>query len=55
MDEQIEKELCEAQLKMVRNKLVLRESQCDYLRMRVSRHERRIKELCRVLGLVSIK
>lgn len=50
MDEKIEKELCEAQLKMVRNKLVLRESQCDYLRMRMARHERRIKELNRVLS-----
>jgi len=50
MDKQIEKELCEAQLKMVINKLILREAQCDYLRIRMARHKRRIKELTGTLG-----
>ena len=51
MDEQCELELRQAQLSMIRNKLVLRESQCDYLRMRMARHERRIKELSRIIGI----
>jgi len=51
MDEQIELELHQAQLNMIRNKLVLRESQCDYLRMRMARHERKIKELSRIVGV----